>query len=195
MQTNGTEFEADFGDLAGGPYVTDDPGFDADESLGAFTPGNWLQLQGLGTLQFWNGTSWSSSVLNGEEVRIDDAVGNTTIFSSSSVTNPFAIIGEIDANGDMHEHIDYSIFDISGSLGGSVGAYWITFALIETVPNSTTPASTASAPINLFFNLGLAEVDFDAAVDAAVVPVPAAVYFFISGLSGLGIFKFRRANG
>lgn len=193
--TNGNLFEADFGDLSGGLYKTDDPGIDADTSQGAFGAGNWLQLQVLGTLQFWNGSSWGGTA-NGEYVTIDDALGEVTTISSSGVTNPFAVVGEFDALGDIHEHLDFSIRNAANALGGSVGAYWIDLVLLETAPFSTSPLSTISAPFSIIFNRGLAEVDFENAVSAVTaVPVPGAVWLFGSALAGLVAAGRKRSIG
>ncbi len=187
VQLNNTLFEADLGDLSGGLYKTDDPGFDVDEDHGGFTSGNWFRFEGIGALKFWNGSNWSSSLINGEEIRIEDALGNITVFDESGVTNSLGVIGEVDANGDVHEHIDMSIWDNSGNQGGTEGAYWISMVLFDTLPNDNNPASQASEVLNLIFNRGLAEDDYETAVSA--VPVPAAIYFFISGILGLGWMK------
>ncbi len=187
VQLNNTLFEADFGDLGGGLYKTDDPGFDVDEAKGGFTPGNWLRFEGIGSLKYWGGSSWSSSLVNGEEIRIEDALGNITVFDGAGVTNPVGVISDVDSNGDVHTHIDMSIWDNTGNLGGTVGAYWVSLKLFDTLPNDATPVSEASDVINLIFNRGLDHEDYEAAV--AAVPVPAAVYLFISALFGLQLTK------
>ncbi len=187
VQLNNTLFEADFGDLAGGLYKTDDPGFDVDEDHGGFTPGNWLRFEGIGSLKYWGGSSWSSALPNGEEVRIEDALGNITVFDGAGVSNPVGVISDVDSEGDVHTHVDMSIWDNTGNLGGTVGAYWISLKLFDTLPNDATPVSEASDVINLIFNRGLDHEDYETAVSA--VPVPAAIYFFISGMLGLGWMK------
>jgi len=183
VYTNGNLFEGDFGDLAGGLYKTDDPGYDADTAQGAFGANNWLWFNGLGSLKSWNGSAWSNSVPNGEYVTIDDALGNTSTFSAGGVANPLGVIGAFDGAGDLHEHLDFSIFNASNALGGSIGAYWIDLQLVETLANNSTPVSTASAPFSIIFNRGLAEVEFENAVSA--VPLPAAVWMFGAGLMGM----------
>ncbi|OAH96411.1 hypothetical protein A1332_22610 [Methylomonas methanica] len=185
--TNGDVFEADFGDLPGGAYRTDDPGFDADTALGAFGAGNWLRFQGLDSLKFWNGSSWSNTVLNGEHIEFEDVLGNVATFSTSGVTNAIGVIDQLDSAGDLHSHLDMSIRNAGNSLGGSVGAYWVTLQLFETAPDSLVPVSAASAPFSIIFNRGLASADFETAVSAtlAAVPVPSAVWLFGSALFGL----------
>jgi hypothetical protein len=196
IYTNGDLFAADFGDLFGGFYRTNNPGFDADTDEGAFGAGNWLQLQGLGSLKFWDGSTWSNSVPNGEHVEIEDALGSIITFSASGVTNPFGVIDELDASGDLHSHLKMSIKNAANVLGGSVGAYWIELAIFETLAEGSTSVSTASAPFSIIFNRGLAEVDFDNAVSAVTaVPVPGAVWLFGSALAGLVAAGRKRSIG
>lgn len=196
IHLNGTLFAADFGDLGGGVFRTDDPGYDADTVKGAFTPGNWLQFEGLGRLKFWNGTAWGAPVA-GETVRIDDALGDNTdptddtVFSGSGVTESFGVIDELDLGGDVHQHLEMAVRNSGGDLGGSVGAYWIVLRLLETAPSDTTALHT-SAPLNLVFNRGLSDADFEVAVSA--VPLPAAAYLLGSALLGLGALRLRRAR-
>ncbi len=183
---NATLIEANFGDLAGGAYVTDDPGFDADTAKGAFGAGNWLQFQGLATLKFWDGDSWNATVPNGEHVEIKDALENVTTFSTTGVSNPFGVIGQLDAGGDLHEHLDFSIKNTSNVLGGSVGAYWISLNLLETSPESTIALNTPSEVANIVFNRGLNAAAYEAAVaGVSAVPVPAALWMFGSGMLAL----------
>lgn len=180
---NSNLFETDFGDLAGGDYTTDEPGFVVDISQGAFTPGNWLQFQGLGSLKFWDGSSWSSNVANGESLAIESLVGGITSFNASGVSNPIGLIGEFDSTGFFHSHLEMSIRNAANELGGSVGAYWVELQLFETLANSDLPVSTASAPLSLIFNRGLDSIAYETAVSA--VPVPAAFWLFGSALVGL----------
>jgi len=187
IELNGTLFEADFGDLSGGAYRTDDPGYDADSALGAFGAGNWLWFEGIGSLQFWDGSAWSNSLLNGEHIEIEDALGNISVFSENGISNGAGVIGQFDTGGDIHEHLDMAIRNAGNALGGSVGAYWITLQLFETVAESQTPLAVSST-YDIIFNRGLTGEDFEAAVAAASatapVPLPAAAWMFGSVLMG-----------
>lgn len=183
IYTNGSVFEADFGDISGGLYSTDDPGIDADTAKGAFGAGNWLRFQGLGSLKFWDGSIWSNTVPNGEYIEIEDALGNTTTFTTSGVSNPIGVIDQLDSGGDLHSHLDMTIKNASNVKGGSIGAYWIMMELFETAPDSLDPVSMASAPFSIIFNRGLGHEAFETAVSA--VPVPSAVWLFGSALMGL----------
>lgn len=163
---NSEVFEVDFGDLGGGAYATDNPGIDANIEKGAFQPGNWLQLKALATLQFWDGDEWSSAMPNGEYINVVDALDNTVRIDANSTSESTMVIGEIDNNGGLHTHIDFSLLDASNSLNGSQGAYRIELKLFETAPNSELSVSYAAKPVMIIFNQGLAEEDFEHAVEA-----------------------------
>lgn len=163
---NATLFKADFGDLTGGLYKTNNPGFDADTMKGAFGPGNWLRFQAIGRLKFWNGSAWTLSVPNGEHLEIEDVVGETISFSPGGVVNSMGVIDQLDGNGDLHSHLEMLIKDASNQLGGSVGAYWIEMFLFETAADSAIPVSAASEPVSIIFNRGLGVTAFEAAVSA-----------------------------
>lgn len=190
IKLNATLFEADFGDLGGGLYSTDDPGFDADTDHGAFGGGNWLWFQGLSSLKFWNGSSWTNVLANGEYIEIEDAVGNTATFTGTGVDNPTGVVGQFDSAGDIHEHLDFTIYNSSNVKGGSVGAYWITLSLFESAANSTTPLAS-SETFSIIFNRGLSHEAYESAVSA--VPVPAAFWMFGSAFLGwLSVVRGRK---
>ncbi|AEG00202.1 hypothetical protein [Methylomonas methanica] len=186
IELNAALFEADFGDLSGGLYRTDDPGYDADTDSGAFGAGNWLWFTGLDNLKYWDGSVWSNSVPDGEYVELTDALDNITTISSFGVQNAFGVIGEFDGAGDIHEHLDMAIFNSADALGGSVGAYWITLQLFESLPNSQAALATSST-FDIIFNRGLGHEAFETAVSAATspVPLPGAAWLFAPALVGL----------
>lgn len=164
---NSDLFEPDFGDIGGGLYTTDEPGFNVNIAKGAFTPGNWLRFQPVGQLQFWNGTEWSTTAPNGERIEITDALGNAVSYRTDGVSNTPAVIGEIGSDGGLHEHVEMSIFDASNALGGSAGAYRIQLKLFESKANSDISVSIATSPITIVFNRGLEHDKFELAVSAA----------------------------
>lgn len=164
IEVNNQLFEADFGDLAGGQFETDDPGIDVDIEKGRFTPGNWLRFQPVGTLHFWNGTQWIDTVPNAERIEVTDALRNKITFNASSENTTTGIMGEIEANGGLHGHLEFKILDASNTPNGSVGAYRIQFNLIETLPQDNNPVSATESPISIVFNRGLEEEKFEEAV-------------------------------
>lgn len=157
-------FEADFGDLGGGLFATDDPGFDIDSTKGPLTAGNWLRFEPVGTLKYWNGSAWTNSIPNGERIEIKDALDNIVSYSQNGVSGGLGVVGAIDREGDIHEHLDMSIRTATGALGGSVGAYLIELTVSESAPKSDMPTATAIAPIKIVFNRGLEHALFDQAV-------------------------------
>ncbi|MCQ8130838.1 hypothetical protein [Methylomonas rivi] len=194
IYVNASFFEADFGDLPGGLFNTDDPGYDTDTAQGAFGAGNWLRFAGLGTLQFWDGSIWSNTLPNGEHIVIEDVLGEATTFTGAGVTNPVGVIDQLDAAGDLHSHLDFTIFNAGNNPGGSVGAYWITLQIFETAAESLQPIGNASTPFSIFFNRGLSHEAFEFAVESAVsaVPLPSALWLFGSAIVGVMSMVKRR---
>ncbi|SET23685.1 hypothetical protein SAMN05216326_11659 [Nitrosomonas marina] len=180
--TGSALFETDFGDLSGGPFVTDDPGVDVNVQAGAFTPGNWLRYQPVGQLLYWDGSQWTDVVPNGERIEITDVLSNVTSFNTSGVSETAGVIGEVDSNGSVHEHLSFTIFDASNSPGGSAGAYRIQFKLFESLPQSNTSVSIAASPIAIVFNRGLETESFELAVSAAEALDNNAVFVAETGL-------------
>lgn len=164
---NSALFETDFGDLGGGPFVTDDPGVDVNIQAGTFTPGNWLRYQPVGQLLFWDGKQWTDAVPNGERIEITDVLSNVTAFSADGVSETAGVIGEIDSGGGLHEHLSFSIFDATNAPNGSAGAYRVQFKLFESLPQSDLSVSIAASPIAIVFNRGLETEGYELAVSAA----------------------------
>lgn len=172
---NAKLFEGDFGDLPGGVYGTDDPGFDVDISKGGLTPGNWLRFRQQGQLQFWNGQTWVTTVPNQERIELKDALSTVFTYSTSTVSNNMGVIGEVDARGDLHEHLEFAIKDAGNTQGGSIGAYRIAFTLLETQANQETAVAEGVEPIVFILNRGLSNTAFAQAV-AAARPADNAVF-------------------
>ncbi|WMJ09874.1 hypothetical protein [Nitrosomonas sp. sh817] len=164
---NSRLFEADFGDLSGGPFETDDPGVDVNITKGAFTSGNWLRFQPVGKLLYWNGAQWSETIPNGERIDVTDALNRVISFSGSGVSETAGVIGEFGSGGDLHEHLSFKMLDAANTPNGTAGAYRIQFKLFESKANNDTSVSVASAPIAIVFNRGLTNESFETAVAAA----------------------------
>lgn len=182
IEVNSHVFEADFGDLGGGPFETDDPGIDVDIEKGSFTPGNWLRFQQVGTLHYWNGTQWSDVVPNAERIEVVDALNNSVAFNAGSENEVTGIMGEINGAGGLHGHLEFKILDASNTPNGSVGAYRIQFKLIETLPQDNTPVSSSESPVTIVFNRGLGEDPFEQAVSAVSNLDDSAVFVAETGV-------------
>jgi hypothetical protein len=180
-------FEGDFGDLAGGLYKTDDPGFDS--ATGTFAAGTQLRYQAHGELRFWNGSAWSAAfVPSGVTVVLDGNLGEQTIFGAGGVTgDPSGLVGQAGANGQVHEHLDWTVL---GANRTTPGAYLVTLSL-------AADGLQSSSPFLLALNRGLDEMAFEAAVASLAAPVPepasAAALAMGLGLMGWRLRRTRRA--
>jgi hypothetical protein len=177
-----TIFEGDFGDFAGGPYKTDDPGYDSEE--GTFASGTIINYMALGTLKFWNGSSWSASwVPTGVKVQLDGNQGEETFWEAGGPSGMLTgLIGQAGPGGNIHEHLDMSVV---GTNRTEVGAYMISLKL-----SSTSTALQSSDPYHIVLNRGLDEEAFEAAVMA--VPEPSTYAMLLLGLAAVGYSAKRR---
>lgn len=178
-------FEGDFGDLAGGPFRTDDPGFDTEP--GSFANGTLVNYQALGSLQFWNGSLWSSTVPGGEYVRLDGNLGEEVRWTTSGLLGDTSgLIGQAGPTGQIHEHLDIRV---ARELGGApaVGAYLIQLQI-------NAQGYQSSDPFYMVFNRGLSASAFEASVDALVTPVPepGTWALLLAGLAVVGVAAQRR---
>jgi hypothetical protein len=178
-------FEADFGDTAGGPYRTDDPGYDS--APGTFAAGAILDYAALGSLMFWNGAQWQATVPGNEYVRLDGNLGEDTRWSVGGVTGDLTgLIGQAGANGQIHEHLDMSVARVGGGVP-AVGAYLIQLQL-------TMPALVSSEPFYVAINRGLAAADFEMAVQALAVPEAQSWAMLTAGMLLLACARRRRVR-
>ena len=172
-------FEGDFGDIAGGPYGTDDPGFDSDD--GTFLAGTIVRYTALGSLKYWNGSTWQASVPGNEYLQMDGNLGEETRWTVSGLTGaPSGLVGQAGINGTVHEHLDFRV----GRAGGvpAVGAYL--FQLQLTADKGYLP----SMPYYVAMNHGLTVDAFETAV--AAVPEPQTWALMLGGLA-IGAFALR----
>ncbi len=182
-------FEGDFGDFAGGPFKTDDPGFDHQD--GAFTPFTQLWYRGLGTLGFWNGSAWATGPA-GTSVTVEDALGSKTFFSAAGVAVPDGAIGQFSAAGNIHQHLDFEL--VPGPMS-PIGAYLITLQLTSRTAAGVTPGPYLdSLPFHIVFNNGLGGDAFEASVMALAVPEPGTYAMLLAGLLVLGAVARRRGG-
>jgi hypothetical protein len=174
-------FEADFRDFSGGPFKTDDPGFVAEK--GALDVGLIIGYRGLGVLQSWNGSTWTSSGPS-VFVSIEDVLGTITSFDYGAVTDPVGAIAQVSGAGDNHSHLDFSI---GGTDRALAGAYLITLQL-------EASGVLASSPFYIAFNNGLDEASFEGAVGALMAPVPepATWAMLLAGVGLVGALGRRR---
>ena len=87
--TGRTIVPADFGDFAGGPHKTDDPGWVI--KAGDFLGGEVLWFRALGSLRFWDKAEqrWQDDSPNGERVRLLGAIPPDILINGSAEDNAF----------------------------------------------------------------------------------------------------------
>ncbi len=172
-------FEGDFGDTAGGPYRTDDPGYDSEP--GTFAAGTVISYAALGSLQFWNGAQWQAAVPGGEYVRLDGNLGEDSRWNVLGLQgDATGLVGQAGANGQIHEHLDMSVARVGGG-APAVGAYLIQLQV-------TSPSYTSSMPFYMALNRGLSDDDFETAVTAlSAVPEAHTWALMAAGLLAVGL--------
>lgn len=178
--SEGRVFEGDFLDFEGGLLSTSDPGFgsEVDEGLG-IVPFDIVSIEALGPLVFHDGTGFgpTSAVLT-----IDGPVGGPLTVGSGTAGGIRAV-GQADAAGDFHGHLDYTI-----SAGATTGAYGVSLRLL-----TDQAGIEASDSFFIVLNNGLDEEIFEAAVgDFAIRAVPEPVTWALAGALGLMMLGLRR---
>lgn len=195
-------FVTDFGDLDGGRFAVDDPGFFA--GAGSLPPNLLLRYRALGSLSYWSPVTglWSATTPTGERIRLaggldsqitqdtshcnglliclprttETLVTSSTVFTTAGIEGPHSlIIDNTAANGSLHAHLDWFIELPNGQRNGSAGAYLVELSL-------TAAGFADSDSLYVLFNRGLDNTDFGRALLARMQAVPPP------GDTGLGEF-------
>jgi len=174
-------FEGDFGDLAGGPFKTDDPGYDSE--IGTFTSGTKVSYNTVGSLQFWNGTGWGQAGM--ERVRLDGNLGEESFFSGTGISGALAgLVGQAGVGGVVHEHLDMTLSRIGAGVP-AVGAYMFQLYL-------SGDGLVASDSFLMVINQGLEEEAFEMSVQALAVPEASTWLMLLAGVGLIGTVTARR---
>ncbi|MBN8493625.1 MAG: hypothetical protein J0M00_19640 [Burkholderiales bacterium] len=184
-----------FGDLEGGPFLTDDPGFQAFP--GTFLRDEIVSFRALGTLRYWNPQTlrWSAApqgvevILYGNipiEVEIgfdsDPAAWREqyefhrggTRFGANGIGGPLtAIIDAARRRGEFHAHLDWKITAPPGA-APPVGAYMVTLQLWSPTLQDGAPKYLPSEPIQVLFERGISEAQLAQALRSRIEARPAA---------------------
>lgn len=184
-----------FSDLEGGPFLTDDPGFQAFP--GTFLRDEVVSFRALGTLRYWQPDTqrWSAApqgvevVLYGNipvEVEIgydsDPATWREqyefhrggTRFGAGGIGGPLtAVIDAARRRGEFHAHLDWKITAPAGAVP-PVGAYMVTLQLWSPTLADGAPKYRPSAPIQILFERGLSESQLAQALRSRIEARPAA---------------------
>ena len=174
-------FEGDFGDLAGGPFKTDDPGYDSE--IGTFVPGTFITYNTVGSLWFWNGGTWG--LAGAERVRLDGNLGEESFFSGTGTSGDLTgLVGVAGNSGVVHEHLDMLVSRVGGGLP-AIGSYMFQLYL-------TGSDLIASDTFLMVLNRGLSVDDFELSVQALAVPEPTTWLLWMGGLALIGAAARRR---
>jgi hypothetical protein len=195
-------FPANFADPAGGPYSTDNPGFQS--FAGQFVRDEELHFRAQGILRYLavGATDWVTAPYGGvrlfgaipDDIVFDYVFNGTrqaeyefyeagTLFSGTGITGPVtAPIGAASAFGSMHYHLDW---DLEGSSAQAAkGAYLLTMSVFSTAMAGSTPKYIESEPFNVLFRNGITDQQFGAAMQtltASPAPEPSTWAMLGSG--------------
>lgn len=184
-------YPAYFGDLEGGPYLTDDPGFQAFG--GTFLRGEEIHFRALGRLQYWDPATgrWGLAP-NGVEVVLYGGIPTHIVigyvqdpqawaeqyayheqgtrYSREGVTGPpTAVIDDAKANGTFHAHLDWKVVAAQGAVPRA-GAYMVTLSLWSPTLVDGVPKYRSSRPVQVLFERGITEAQVREALAARITP-------------------------
>jgi len=186
--SEGRVFEGEF--PTSGPFdqFTDDPGFVAED--GDLIAGDLIDYNIFGPLEYHDGTGFAP-VTAGVSIIIDENPSGSLVVDDLT-TGPISgsgVIGEVDDEGGLHSHIDFTLTNDSNDDAPPFGAYGL---LMELTTDRNGIGN--SDPFYLVFNFGLDEEVFEGAVGdfASQIPEPATIV--VAGLGGLVLLIRRRGS-
>lgn len=158
----------------------DSPGFEGLE--GDLTPGDLVRYKAGGHLSFWDtaaqkwtlapdgtqlrlagGLDLQPNQDCGQVICIPKTIEGFTLFDRNGVRNALSlIVGEADANGSLHTHLDWILETVDGGTAPT-GAYMVEIQLL------TDMFPQPSESLWVMFNNGLPLAEFQEAVTARVL--------------------------
>ena len=191
-QTGYQIFPGYFGDLEGGPYLTDDPGFQSFG--GTFVRGEEIHYRALGRLQYWDPATgrWGLAPQGTEVVLYGGIPTHIVIgyvqdpdtwaqqyayheqgtrYSRDGITGPpTAVIDDAKANGGFHAHLDWKVVSTLPGVP-RVGAYMVTVSFWSPTLVDGVPKYRSSRPVQILFERGITEAQMRQALAARIAPV------------------------
>jgi len=185
-------FPGYFDDLAGGPRLTDDPGFQSFSNTLLY--GEEVHFRALGTLEYWNPATgawggadagsvtlyggiptnvWINYMLNPRNpanVAEYNYYAGGTVYSGQGISGPqTALVDGGDRNGTFHSHLNWEL-----SEDAPAGAYLVTLQLWSPAMVNGEQKYIDSDPFHVLFkSAGITQAQYDEAFNlriAAAVP-------------------------
>ena len=206
-------FPGYFDDLAGGPKLTDDPGFQAFNQ--SFNYGEELHFKAVGVLEYWNpqtatwgvASSGSSVTLYGGipvDVWLNHMLepanptyaaeyqyySNGTVFNGQGINGPAtALIDGASQAGSFHSHLDWKLSDAA-----LAGVYKVSLQIWSPTEVNGVAKYQDSDPFHVVFKTaGVSQTQYDLAFGQLITPVPEADTYamLLVGLGILGLLMRR----
>ncbi len=210
-----------FNDFAGGPYLTDDPGWFMNP--GNLLPDEALHFRALDALRFWDPATgrWGQSVPNGEQVRLFGGIpqevfieaittGNLellapfeegTIYTTEGVEGPAeAGVDFADSAGGIHSHLDFCLQDGSGDCPDrqfgtpAAGAYLIQLQFLSPEEFDGAQKYQPSEAVLVALRNGISVAEFQDALDALTDLPPPTDGALQTKLPGAGVLVLTGAQ-
>jgi hypothetical protein len=214
-QTGYKLFPGYFDDLAGGPKLTDDPGFQAFNN--SFSYGEELHFRAVGVLEYWNPqtTTWGAAT-NGASITLYGGIpvdvwlnhmlepanpayaaqyqyyANGTVFSGQGVSGPTtALIDGASQTGSFHSHLDWKVSD-----SASAGVYKLALQIWSPTTTGGVTKYVDSDPFHVVFKTaGVSQSQYDFAFNQLVttaVPEADTYAMLLAGLGIVGLMSRRK---
>lgn len=207
-------FPANFSDLPGGAYSTDNPGFQT--FAGQFLPYEELHFRALEHLWYLpvGGAQWQSAPSGGgirlygsipEDVAFDYAYyglreDEYLLYAGGTLFSPDGITGRVtapitaasDPAGGMHYHLDW---DLEGTAQSAKGTYLLRMSLFSSAQTGGSEKYLPSDPFYVIFRNDVTDSQFAAALRTMTSPPPVpepSTWALVAAGLGIAALRVRR---
>lgn len=180
-------FPSNFSDRKGGPYLTDNPGFQSFRDQ--FSGGEAIGFTASGRLEYLSpgATRWEVSPSGGgvrlygaipDDVVFDYVVNGTreseylfyangTLFGGSGISGPVtAPIGLAKVDGSLHYHLNWSL---EGAAQANRGTYLAELRILSMATEGGAPKYTPSDPFYVMFRNDVTDAEYAEALRTLIV--------------------------